>query len=306
MLIAFLLAASAVVQAQPAPADAGPVPVQRVRRQAPPPAKVIGDSAVIQLDLSSDIPVFAAEVGGEKVKLAFDTGARGPLRLSDPLAQELGLLQVGEARTTDPSGRNPVNMALYSLNSAKIGGLEISDWIATGGPVRTGKLAGLDGIIGLGAFNGFVVTLNYASGQLEIRRGSLPPADGKTIFEYRDDPIPNLPLKVDGKIVNAHLDTGNIAGPVIVPEQLAKTLANHGQAKVIGNARTVSNEMQISAFDVAAAPSVGAVPLSTRQVVFPAVADIANIGSKALKGMIVRVDPANGRVELKAANKAAT
>ncbi len=224
MLIAFLLAASAVVQAQPAPADAGPVPVQRVRRQAPPPAKVIGDSAVIQLDLSSDIPVFAAEVGGKKVKLAFDTGARGPLRLSDPLAQELGLLQVGEARTTDPSGRNPVNMALYSLNSAKIGGLEISDWIATGGPVRTGKLAGLDGIIGLGAFNGFVVTLNYASGQLEIRRGSLPPADGKTIFEYRDDPIPNLPLKVDGKIVNAHLDTGNIAGPVIVPEQLRENL----------------------------------------------------------------------------------
>lgn len=303
-MIATLIAIAAVVQNEPA--ASAPPGQMVVRRQGPAAPKVTGDFAVVQLDLSADIPAFSAEVGGKTVKLAFDTGAPGPLRLTDSVASGLGLSKIGEARASDPSGRNPIILPIYSLASAKIGGLEIRDWDATGSPPRAGKLAAFDGIIGLSAFHGFVVTLDYASSQLEIRRGSLPPADGKTIFKYQGDPIPNLPLTIDGKTMNAHLDTGNSAGPVIVPEQFAKALANYNQAKVVGRARTVSNEMVLSAFDVAVAPSVGAVTLNTRQVVFPSVAGLANIGSKALKGMVVRIDPANGLVQLEAAPPAAT
>lgn len=296
-LVATALASTAAVQAAPD----GPVPQQVVRRIAAPKPKatIVGERVSLPITYTAGLPTITAMVGGKSVKLGFDTGAPGPLRLSEPLAQSMALQQIGEMRTSDPSGKNPTGRPLYKLGEFSLGDMVVKDWLATTVPIRPGKLETLDGIIGLSAFEGFVVTIDYASNMLTIAKGSLPAANGKSSFAYPNDSIPTVPLVVDGKPIDAHVDTGNIAAALFVPPEFASALPNAAQAKKVGQARTVSQTIDISEIPVSSV-SVGTLSLKVPAIRYPSVVPFGTLGSPALTGVVVKVDPASKIVQLEA------
>jgi hypothetical protein len=296
-MIASMLLTLAAGAALAQPATSPQPAVRVVRRAAPPPPIVTGDHAVVPLTFVAGFPTLSATIGGKPVKLGFDTGAAGGARLTDRVVQALNLQPVGEALAADPSGKNPVRLKLYPVEDLALGSLNITRWIATSAPVRPGKLETLDGIIGLGAFDGFIVTLDYPGARLLLERGALPEADGKTVFTYKD-PIPVVPLTIEGKAIEAHLDTGNIRMPVIVPEAFAARLSRNAEARPAGLAHTVSNTIAMKAMPVTGTIAVGQVPLAVTEVGFPSVIDLANLGSLALTNMTIRVDPRNKRVQI--------
>lgn len=293
MLFAALFLAVTTAAPQP-PASFSDV--QTIRRMGPPPPAVTGDHASIPLEFTAGLPTFSATIGGKPFKLGFDTGAPGGAHLTDRVVEALHLQPVGEALAGDPSGKNLVRLKLYPVDDLELGPVKISKWVGTAEPVISGKLATVDGLIGLGAFDGFVVTLDYAGGRLLLDRGALPDPDGKNIFAY-DDVMPVVPLTIEGKTLQAHLDTGNISMPLIVPEDFANQLSRKAEARAFGVAHTISNTIQMKAIPIAGAALVGDVPISASEIGFPSVINRANVGSLALGNLTIRIDPKNRRVQ---------
>jgi hypothetical protein len=269
-----------------------------VRHGPPPPDSVGGDHASLPMTFTSGLPTIMVTIDGKgPFKVGVDTGAMGGVHMTDRLAAALGLAPFGEAQATDPSGRNPIAIKLYRLDDFRLGGIDVKGWVSSAAPVRPGKLESLDAIVGVGAFAGYVVTFDYPAGRFAIDRGALPAPDGKHVFGY-DDVLPVVPLNVEGHAIRAHLDTGNIRFPVIVPTAFAETLAHHDKARSIGQARTVSNVIDMFAMPVDGAVQVGAASVAASEIGYPSVIDMANVGSLALGRMVVRVDPGNKRISL--------
>ncbi len=293
LVVAVLLATAAMAQSN----NAAPTPqVQVVHRTAPPPPVVTGDHASIPIDFVAGLPTFMATIGGKPFRIGFDTGAPGGARLTDRVVQALALGPIGEAMAGDPSGKNLVRLKLYPVNDLNLGSLTITNWIGTSAPALTGKLAAVDCIIGLGAFDGFVVVLDYAGKRLLLDRGELPAPDGKSTFAYGGDMIPVIPVTIEGRTIQAHLDTGNVSMPLIVPTAFADQLSRKSEVRRVGVAHTISNTIEMKAIPVEGPVMAGTVSLSATAVAFPSVINLANVGSLALGNLRVQIDPKNHRI----------
>ena len=293
------LLALAVGQASAAP-PASPA-AQVIVRQNPETPAISGADSCLPLKFLDNVPVIQASIGGRSLSLMFDTGAPGGPLLNDAVIADLKLDQIGEARVSDPSLKNVINVPLYGLRGLKVGNLSVGEWHTSARPKRESRrFAEPDGVLGLTAFAGYVVTIDYPSGRMLVIKGRLPEPDGRTSFKY-EGPIPRVPLSIEGKTIEAHLDTGNARYALILPETYASELAGYGNRFPIGIARTVNNMFNLMALPVQET-KVGELQLYAGTAAYPGPSPSrGNIGSPLLKDMIVRVDPANGIVSLERA-----
>jgi hypothetical protein len=281
-MIENLLIAGAALAAQPQ----APQPVL-VRRQAP-QAVVHGADTCLPLQMSGALPVITASLGGNSLKLGFDTGAPGGPHINNAILDRLKLTL-----------QNPISVGIFEVKDLKLGGFTIESWQATGNTPRPDRLGEPDGIIGLDAFAGYVVTIDYPGSRILISKGRLPEANNRTSFHYEGS-IPRVPLSIEGKSIEAHLDTGNGRYALILPEAFASQLSGHAGRFPIGIARTVNNKFDLMAQPIGEA-KVGDVPLFAGTAAFPAPAARGNIGSLLLRDFVVKVDPANAIVSLERA-----
>jgi len=291
-----LLAAPTAAQQAPQP---GPQP-RMVRQMRPPPPAMTGERAELALELADGLPVITATVNGRgPYRFGVDTGAAGYLRVSPALAQTLGLQQVGEAMAGDPSGRNPIRIPIYQVASLAFGGLTFTGVSTTPLPELGPRAAQVDGIIGIGFFEHLLLTIDYGRRRFSAGPGALPAANGRDVVDVTfDRSLISVPLRVGERLFQVHLDTGNTAQPLFLPADIVASLPTRGEARVVGRARTVSQEIEIRSLELASPVSVGATRLQVTTVAFPAAAPPGNIGSKALQDMAVTVDYANARVRI--------
>ena len=292
------LAASTQLAAQPpapeSPPPAGPQPM--VRRMAPPPPAMRGDRAVLPADLSLGIPVVTVTVNGHgPYRFGMDTGAQGHARISARLAAELGLTPVGEAFAGDPSGLNRRAIPLYRLDHLTVGGLDFSG-------VTAGELTldqGLDGILGIGLFDRLLLTLDYGNARLTAERGALP-AGGAGIFDYEPvmGGLVTVPVRIGGFETRVHLDSGAGRVGIALPRERIADLPTRGAARVVGHARTVSQELEISAIDLAEPARVGDLALPVTMVSYPSPSPTGVLGSAGLQGLAVTIDQQNRRLRI--------
>ena len=280
----------ALVQAAPTPQ----------MHHVPSPPAISGSDTCLPLRVADSMPVIPATVAGRAVNLAFDTGAPGGPILNPAIIEELKLDKVGEIRMTDPSHKNVVTAPLYGLTDLKVGNLSVAQWQASARPPRPStRLAEPDGVIGLTAFAGYVVTFDYPGARVWIKKGRLPEPDNRTSFHYEGS-IPRVPLTIDGNKIEAHIDTGNARYGLIVPESYAAQLPGYGSRYPIGIARTINNNFDLMAVPVRDA-KVGDMPLNAGTAAFPSPARTGNVGSPLLRDMVLKVDPANRIVSLERA-----
>ena len=294
-------------QGKSVPSVAGPREASRMRMmQVSPsiPDAVTGDEAGLPMTFTAGVPTLETTINGKgPFRLAFDTGAPGGPHLTSALAGALALQPAGEMMVGDPSGKNPASVSQYRLESVGFGAVLVQGWMATAMPTRPGKPNGLDGAVGLDAFAGFVVTIDYPHRRFALRRGALPPADGKSVFSYQGQMAPTVPLTVENRTILAHLDTGNTVAGVIVPAAFVDGLQHRSAATASGSAHTVTNVVQMFTVPIEGKARVGAVDLAVSAASYPALIPVANIGSPALMMTIIEVDPANERVRLSSAKE---
>lgn len=293
-----MLPAFAPVQAQEPPA-AGPQPVMRMTR--PPPPAMTGERADVAITLAGGMPVVSIMVNGRgPFRFGIDTGAAGYLRVSPALAATLGLQQIGEVRAGDPSGRNPVLLPLYRVDSVTLGGLTYTGVSSSALSLAGPRGAELDGIVGIGFFENLLLTIDYGRLRLSAGPGSLPEANRADIVDFTLDRgvLITLPLKIGDAIFPVHLDTGNTVRPLALPADVAAGLPTTGATRDIGRARTISQEIVIQERDLTVPVSVGTTRLPVTTVSFPSAASPGAIGSLALGSMAVTIDYPHRRLRI--------
>lgn len=279
-----------------APGPGGPM----IRRMAPPPPQLSGERADVELRLMAGMPTITAMVNGRgPYRFGVDTGAPGYLRISPRLSTALGLQPAGEALTGDPSGRNPVRVSTYQVESLAFGGLTFSAIWTSQLSIPNPALAELDGIIGIGFFESFLLTMDYARGRLTAERGALPESGpGIVPFDLDRGMLITIPVAIGTTAHRVHLDTGNTRQALIFPEAAIASLPTRGPAREAGRARTVSQEFVFQAIALTAPVTVGGTTLPVAEVTWPSPADVGNLGSAALQGLVLQVDQRNRRVRI--------
>jgi len=257
----------------------------------------------IEIPMRVEGGMFAIELmvnGKGPFLFAIDTGAEGGPRLDTSLMEKLGLKPSGQMSDGDPSGRSPQMSQTVQLDSIEVGGLRFSGVAATSKNYKNSpRPLAADGIIGLGLFPDYLVTLDFPAKMLRIARGELPKANGAEILDYQTEHgVPSVDLAVGNTKIKAHLDSGNRIGEFVFPTSFAEKLTQTSKPLVVGRARSVSGEMEIKQVQIKELVRLGRHEFPDATVTFPALGDTGNVGAKVLNQFAVTFDQKNQRVRL--------
>jgi predicted aspartyl protease len=151
--------------------------------------------------------------GSGPYRFAIDWGAN-LFAISPRLAQALKLPRTGK----DEMGNENVRVETLSLGGARFLGLT-----AAVDPFFDDKQE--QGVLGVNVYADLLMTLDYPRKLVVFERGSLPPADGQTMFacDGGDDPEPTVEIMLGEKKIRAILDTG-ASRFLMLPERLSGEL----------------------------------------------------------------------------------
>lgn len=292
---AVAVAAQPRPQRQPQPQGtpgAGPnmVPVRRTRAPTPPPPAV-GDVARVPMTLVDGIPVVAVTVGGRPYRFAIDTGATGHGRIRASVAEALGLATTGVMRAGDGSGAVQERRS-YAPVALGLGDIRFDDVALTEMGVFPGRFERIDGILGRNLFGGHLLSIDYAAGEVRLSREALP----AHAASYQPGPGGmTVQLQVGGQAVPAMIDTGNTIAPLVLPTALAERL-RAGEPRPAGRARTSVSTVEMFEADLAVPVTFGTARLPINRFRFPALGDVANLGSQAFATGTLIIDQVNNRI----------
>lgn len=284
-LLAIILAAEAQV--------GQPVLVRRPMTPMPPPS-FVGRNATLPFVLVDGIPVVTVSIGGRSFRFAVDTGAGGHGRIRASVAEALGLAVTGRMRAGDSSGatqeRRTFALPRLGVGRVSFGGVQLSEMAAP-----PGRLDGVDGILGLGLFEPYVLTLDYAAHRLTLSQRRLP------VSAYKYEISPGgiaVRLSAGPLIFPARIDTGNSVAALMVPRAVADQLRGSSTPQVVARAATAMSVMEISEVAVDRPVVLNGAPLPIAAIRFPALSEVANLGSPAFAGAVLVIDQASGRLSL--------
>jgi hypothetical protein len=253
--------------------------------------------------LDGALAVVEVRVNGQgPFRFGIDTGAAGGARVSQSLADKLGLPVVGQAMAGDPSGKSR-----RAVPIVEIGQLTVGNAVFGKVPAGAGDFSplGIDGILGFGLFSEHRLTLDYPHRRVRIERGELPPADGRTILSFEAPyGIPTVHLTLGGVDAEAHIDSGNTREEIVVPAALAGKLKLAAEPVSIGKARTGFNEFEIRQAPLDGKLALGAYELTNPKIDIVDLFPFVNFGHKFLQRFTVTVDEKNHRIRFEPAGAA--
>lgn len=236
-------------------------------------------------------------------RFALDTGAAGGGRIGRALATQLGLKVVGKAMAGDPSGKNREAVDIVEAGSLAIGDATFSGVKL---PVRDLPAAPgrpqpeFDGVLGIGLFQDYLLTLDYPGRRVRIEKGELPPADGREIVNFEDrHGIPSIKIQVGDLEVEADVDSGNMRGELVLPASYIGKVPLEKEPVVVGHGRTGFNEFEIKQAPLKGAVRVGSQSVERPLVDFVEIFPVANVGHAFLRRFAVTIDPKNHRIRFR-------
>ena len=277
---------------------------ERVEAHGPPPTpdgtSIPAGGVDVLMEWAGHMATVSVMLNGEgPFRFAIDTGAQGTARIDAEVARRLKLPVVGSVQVGDPSGKNDQSATLVRIKSLGIGGARFTGLTASIGDFADGKRgAPVDGVLGFGLFADCLLTLNFPDLRLGLRAGALPEVNGTDVLSFgSEDGIPSVTLRVGGVDVRAHVDVGAMGG-ISLPETLAETLPLGSEPRVVGRARTVSNEFEIKAAELNGEVALGSLTWSHPMVEFQPIFPVANVGARILRELTLTFDQRNHRLRL--------
>ena len=255
--------------------------------------------ASVALDLSSGRPVVPVRIGdaGDVLTATLDTGAMG-ITIRRSVAERLALPAVGEAWVGSPFGGEPISVQVVGLPGLTVGGAAQE---------RQGRsldaivlddarfIASTDLVIGPSQFPRRLLELSLAQ-----RRLSILPAPAVAAPDW----LPTGPggllkteLRIQGHSVPAHVDTGSPYA-LDLPDRLALQLTLKEAPRDAGEIRTVNARLPVRT-----APWEGQFDLAGQSMAYAGLVrfapiPLANVGTAALRGAVIRIDTAHARWQL--------
>lgn len=158
------------------------------------------------------VPVVRGTVDGKPVQFLLDTGAETTV-ISTECATRLGLkLRDENKQMVDAHNATRRINGIGTLNKLQLGSVQFASFDALCMPMPLKPINGMpvDGLLSRRVFADLLLTIDYGRRQVELQRGELPDADGKTILKAAvsaNDTI-RVPLVVHGKSYWFMIDSG--------------------------------------------------------------------------------------------------
>jgi predicted aspartyl protease len=283
-----------------APARRGDAQYHPGPAPAPNSIEVPADGISLPMDDFGGRPVVDVEIGGKgPYRFIVDTGATVTV-INPRLQEELALPAAPGMRAAAPGG-GPAH-AILSIPELRIGQMVIRGLTAVvlpGGPLKGENVP--PGVLSGSSFPGYLLTFDYPRKRISIRKGELARSDSQSIFDYPEDgPLPTVPIRVAGREIRAHLDTGSGHG-LTLPLKVIKELPLDSEPKEAGMSRTHLGEFPVSRAKVKGPIELGQFKLDMPDVSFADVrsgadASIGNVGYEVLRDFAVTLDSKNRRI----------
>jgi hypothetical protein len=259
-----------------------------------------GEPVRLPMEMWMGSPVVPVTVAGRGPYMFFLDSGAGTTVIDRALGETLEFTKVGETTIGSPVGE-PVAAEVLELSDVEIGGfpleriecvmLDLADMMGSGAGAPRGVLS-------TRSFPGHTITLDFPQRVVELRRGSLPAADGAEIFDFPgDDGMPGIPITVGGVELDVHLDSGSPAF-LGLPLAVAERLPLVSEPVVIGQARLVGATVEVSGARLDGEVRIGRYRFTDPQLGFLEGAEIGNAGMQLLQRFAVTLDHENRRLRL--------
>jgi hypothetical protein len=256
----------------------------------------IGGRPGVELKINGKGPfVFVLDTGAAMTVVSEDLCRE--LHLSAPKKVEVHMVGGGE-------GELPPPVAIHEIS---FGDAVLKDMIAAMMPMPPlgPSEQAPRGVLSAASIPGYLLTYDYPSKRIIIKKGSLVEADSKSIFQYGADRLlPTVPVRVAGHDTEVDVDTGSPDG-LTLPSRFLAELPLATQPSEVGKVRTPrGGEFTVSIARVAGTIEIGKYKLDTDEVHF---SDIhpgplppsGNIGYEVLRHFVVTLDSKNRRIQLR-------
>jgi hypothetical protein len=260
------------------------------------------DEAVVPMESWGGRPVVRIRINGEgPYPFILDTGASGSLLL-DSLARRLGLPVTREVDVMSPGSSAPLKTSVVTIGEIRLGAATLRG-SAMAAMDLEGMLGGPGapvGVLSAAGFPGHLVTLDYPGRLVRLRAGSLPPADGRSVFAYEAldglPSLPTVPVRLGDVDVVAHLDTG-APFALLLPESYLDRVPLGGAAAEIESSATVDQTFRVLAGTLEGSLHLGDYRWESPVIHFGGLPR-ANVGARILSEFEVTLDATNQRIRL--------
>jgi hypothetical protein len=224
-------------------------------------------------------------------RFIFDTGAKVTV-IDTSVATELSL---GDAP---------------KIQELRVGNVVIHDLAVLVNPISqmlgTGDVP--RGVLNASSFPGGLVTFDYPGKRIAFRKGALAEPDNKQIFNYDPADLPSVPVKVAGREITVHLDTG-APYTLALPTKYMQEIPLTHPAEQKGHAKTHAGLLPIYVATLVGDIAIGDFKLPTRELRFTDVVPFAStepkgqFGAEGLQNFVLTLDSLNHRLRFEIAEK---
>jgi Aspartyl protease len=215
----------------------------------------------IPFTMDRNLILIKAKVNGKKeYSFIYDTGTVGAgLVLSETLVKDQKLKITGTTTIQSPNSVQPDNVNTVVVPKLKLNGFEIKNLDGVAVPPQNIFSPNASGIIGLNAFRGNLVTIDFKNSKLILKKGELDLND-KKVIKVDLSQFPEAYVKVNGEEMLAHFDSG---GPEAIsfPMEWKSKLKLKSEPVLVAKGRTPGGEVEIYKSQLVGTISFGSIEL---------------------------------------------
>jgi hypothetical protein len=197
----------------------------------------------IPFTMDRNLILIKAKVNGKKeYNFIYDTGTTG-LVLSETLVQENKLKITGKTTIQSPNSTAPDQVNTLTVSTLKLNSFEIKNLDGVAVPPQQIFSPNASGIIGLSAFKGNLVTIDFKNSKLIVQKGKLDPTENG-VLKVDFSRAPEAFVKVNGEDMLAVFDCG---GPTEMsfPMEWKSKLKLKSEPVLFAKARTPGGEVEV-------------------------------------------------------------
>lgn len=260
---------------------------------------LVSSSSRVEIPFTMDrnLIMIKAKINADKeYDFIFDTGTGGFV-LRDSLVKLNKLKQKGFITLASPQDNSTVQKPNYITPSIDFGAFSLKkqQTMAINGENIFSPTA--MGIIGLSAFNGYLVTIDYKNSKLIVEKGKIL-ANDKNAITLKPLMILETDIMLNGKAMAAHFDCGS-PSYMAIPMDWKADLNLQAEPTLAGRGRTPNGE-----FEVYRAKMLGKVEIGNQVIENPDITLLTggfraiNLGFEFFKRNLITIDLANRKLRI--------
>lgn len=251
---------------------------------------------IIPMDLSLNRPIIEIFINKKgPYRFIFDTGASGNI-IDKELASLLDLKEIGKVEVGTPGSDKTSSAPQVSISEIKVSDQTLSNISMVAIDLR--KMIPVDGILSFREFSEFLININYPEKKIILEKGTLHKDQANVTALVPDQRILTVPLQVDGRVWNAHLDTGSpvfFSFPYALKDRLGFKSPPVLQS---GQARTVAGVHRNWAAELDGSVKLADIIYNSPKIILSERHnEYVNIGYQLLKDLSITIDQQNTLIQ---------